>query len=92
MPNAQIELNLLLRALHVGDRLSNRLEACLGEVGIEFARFCRLRQEGCARRLGIFGLNLNYGVERLGAYQIFDEYSAGIQRLFRIVSRFGDNS
>jgi hypothetical protein len=41
---------------HVGNR---RLEACLGEVGIEFAHFSPLRDEGGVRRLGIFGLDLN---------------------------------
>ena len=61
-PNARIERSLLLRALHVGHRQFSRIEACLGEVGIEFAHFSRLRGEGGVRRPGIFGLDLNHGV------------------------------
>ena len=40
----------------------SRIEACLGEVGIEFAHFSRLHGEGGVRRPGIFGLDLNHGV------------------------------
>ncbi len=58
----RIDRDLLLRALHGGDRLFSRLEDCLGEVGMEFAHFSRLRDEGGVRRLGIFRLDLNHGL------------------------------
>jgi poly(3-hydroxybutyrate) depolymerase len=49
------------------DRLFSRLEGCFGEVRMEFAHFGRLRDEVGVRRLGIFRLDLNHGLERLGA-------------------------
>ena len=51
-----------LSRLHFGDRQFSRLEGCLGEVGMEFAHFSRLRDEGGVRHLGIFRLDLNHGL------------------------------
>ena len=44
---------------------------------MEFAHFGRLRDEVGVRRLGIFRLDLNHGLERLGAEQFFAEGQAG---------------
>jgi len=74
--------------LRFGDRLFNRLKNHLGKVGIEFANLFRLRNEVLERRLRIFGLDLNHGVERLGTQQFFDESKALIQIRFGIVRRF----
>jgi len=58
---------------------------------MEFAHFGRLRDEVGVCRLGIFRLDLNHGLERLGAQQFFAEGQAGFHRLFRIVGPFGEN-
>ena len=60
-----------LCALDVGH--IKRLKSRLGEVGIEFAHFFRLRDETFIRRLSKIRLDLNHGIERLSAEQFFDE-------------------
>jgi hypothetical protein len=44
-----------------------------GKLGIEFADFRQIRDEPRVRRVGIFGLDPDDALERLGAEQLFDE-------------------
>lgn len=59
-------------------RVVNRLESHLGEVEIEFPHFRRLRNEAGIRHFGVFELDLNHAIERLGTQQLFDEGKAVI--------------
>ena len=69
--NLRLKSSLLLCALDVGQ--IKRLKSRLGEVGIEFAHFFRLRDETFIRRRSKIRLDLNHGIERLSAEQSFDE-------------------
>jgi len=67
---------LLLAALNLGDYRFNRLENLFGEVDMDFADFRQIRGEVREKRLGIFGLDVNDALERLGAAQLFSERDA----------------
>ena len=47
-----------------------------GKLGIEFADLRQIRDEPRVRRVGIFGLDPDNALERLGSEQLFDECGA----------------
>ena len=81
--------SLFFGGLNLGNGVFDRLESLFCEVGIEFARFRYISNELLEKRLGIFGLNLNGVLKRLCAEQLFEESGTVLERLFRILARFG---
>src|SRR6201993_3596425 len=89
LPHSAKRRRLFFGGLNLGDCAFDRFESFFGEVGIEFARFRYISNEPLEKRLGIFGLNLNGALKRLGAEQLFEESGTVLERLFRILARFG---
>lgn len=85
--SARAETRLLGRSLGVNGL--DRLESLLGELRIELADLGRFRDKGLIGGLGELGLNLDGGLDILGAEQLFDDGRVGGDRLLRIVARFG---
>jgi hypothetical protein len=88
-PHCATHRRLYFGGLNLGNRGFDRLENLFGKVGIKFARFRYIPNELLEKRLGEFGLNLKGALERLGAEQLFEEGGTVLERLFRILARFG---
>src|SRR5580698_3839830 len=74
--------------LHLGNRALDRLEGFLGEVGIKLADLARLGDKAFISDLGIFRLDLNRVVERLGADKLLEVGRARLERALGIIRGF----
>ncbi len=69
----------------------DRLERLGRELHEDLVDLGRLGDEALVGGLGVFGLDLDRGLDRLGAEQLLDDLGIGGERLLGIIGRLGGN-